>query len=412
MDIKSDYPVVIVGGGMAGASVAIALAQIGIKCGVFEAFAKDAQQQPSFDDRTVALSASSLNIFRSLSLSEKIAAVSEPIHNIHVSEQGNIGFSRIAAHDVNEKQLGAVIENWQLGKLLQQQISQLPTIDYFAPVTVETIEQNQQQARLVIRAEERLHTVTAALVVLADGARSPLRQQLHIDSEITDYQQYAIVCNVATQKGHDNWAFERFTAEGPLALLPMKKEKGHNRLSIVWSKDKAQIDEFINMPEAQFAQELERTFGARLGKITQVGKRQSFPLIQHKASSLFRGRCVLIANAAQSLHPIAGQGFNLGLRDIATLIELLQQADANHEDLGSYQLLRNYQQRRESDRERTLLVTESLARFFANDWFLLSIARNLLIKTMDITPFAKRLFAQGAMGFHYDNNRWCSREEE
>lgn len=408
------YPVVIIGGGMAGASLALALANAGIQNAVFEAVAPETNAQPGFDDRTVALSAASLNILKKLGLKKDLYSVAAPIKTIHVSDQGHCGFARIDATECGVPALGAVIENWQLGQALNQTISDQPLIEYHAPAKVVEIQQLADEATLRIELSSGTEEVKAGLVVLADGARSPLRQQLHIDAQLNDYHKSAIVCNLTTQLPHQNCAYERFTKDGPLALLPLTK----NRMALVWSKPTKEAQSLVELDEAEFATKLEEAFGARLGRITKVGSRKSFPLIQLKAETLFRGRCVLIGNAAQSLHPIAGQGFNLGLRDVADLTELLAAAKSTIEDeeslmqiVGSYQLLRQYQQKRHSDREQTLWVTESLARLFSNSWLPLSISRNLLLKVMDTAPVAKGLFASQAMGFGFNNSQMASHEE-
>lgn len=409
------YPVVIIGGGMAGASLALALANIGIENAVFEAVAPETNAQPGFDDRTVALSAASLNILNKLGLEKDLYSVAAPIKTIHVSDQGHCGLARISAQECDMPALGAVIENWQLGQALNQAISKQPLIDYHAPAKVVDIEQSADEATLRIELDSGTQQVKAGLVVLADGARSPLRQQLHIDAQINDYHKSAIVCNLTTQLPHQNCAYERFTKDGPLALLPLTK----GRMALVWSKPTKEAQSLIELDETEFAKKLEEAFGARLGRITKVGSRKSFPLIQLKAEILFRGRCVLIGNAAQSLHPIAGQGFNLGLRDVADLTELLivakQKAGKDPQALmqavGSHQLLRQYQQKRSPDREQTLWVTESLARLFSNPWLPLSISRNLLLKAMDVAPVAKGLFASQAMGFGFNNSQMASHEE-
>ncbi|MBD3667319.1 MAG: 2-octaprenyl-6-methoxyphenyl hydroxylase [Kangiella sp.] len=409
------YPVVIIGGGMAGASLALALANAGIKNAVFEAIAPETNAQPGFDDRTVALSAASLNILKKLGLEKDLYSVAAPIKTIHVSDQGHCGFARIDAAECGVPALGAVIENWQLGQALNQAISNQSLIEYHAPAKVVDIQQSADEATLRIELNGETEEVKSGLVVLADGARSPLRQQLHINAQINDFKKSAIVCNLTTQLPHQNCAYERFTQDGPLALLPLTK----NRMALVWSKPTQEANEFVALDEAKFAEKLEEAFGARLGKITKVGNRKSFPLIQLKAETLFRGRCVLIGNAAQSLHPIAGQGFNLGLRDVADLTELLATAKSSIVDdeqalmqiVGSYQLLRQYQQKRHPDREQTLRVTESLARLFSNSWLPLSISRNLLLKAMDTAPVAKGLFASQAMGFGFNNSQMASHEE-
>lgn len=402
--MKESYPVAIVGGGMAGASLALALAKRGIGCVVFEAITLSEQSQPSFDDRTVALSKASLNILANLGIAEEIARVSEAIKTIHVSEQGHIGFARLSAEECSVEQLGAVIENWQLGKVLHQAFAkQTECIDYIAPAKVLELTQSQDSAELTVEIDGQTETIEAQLVVLADGARSPLRQKLHIDSEQRDFETAAVVCNLSTQLPHRNQAFERFTADGPLALLPLSRQ----RMALVWSKPQHQAKHYVSMPEEEFAKELEKAFGARLGRITKVGKRQCFPLVQSKAETLVRGRCVLVGNAAQSLHPIAGQGFNLGLRDISVLSELV----AGVEDYGDFHVLNQYHELRQPDREQTLWVTESLARLFSNDLVPLSLTRNLLLKAMDVVPSAKSIFAQQAMGFGFKNSELAANDE-
>ncbi|AOE48883.1 2-octaprenyl-6-methoxyphenyl hydroxylase [Kangiella sediminilitoris] len=399
--VKQFYPVVIVGGGMAGASLALALAQQGIESAVFEAFEPNNQSQPSFDDRTVALSAASLNILDHLGV--PVQQVSEPIKTIHVSDKGHFGFARLSAEEAQVEQLGAVVENWQLGNTLHQKIELEQAIDYITPATVTKLQQDVSQATLTIEMEGDTAEVGAQLVVLADGARSPLRQMLHIESEVKDFNTSAIVCNLSTQLPHDNVAFERFTTDGPLALLPLTQK----RMALVWSKPRDQIDNYLSMSEKQFAKSLEDTFGARLGRITKVGERKSFPLVQQKAETLFRGRCVIIGNAAQSLHPIAGQGFNLGLRDVSVLSHFLK----NKSDYGAYEVLSEYQEMRQKDREQTLFVTESLARLFANSWAPLSLTRNLLLKFLDTSPVAKSVFAEQAMGFNFNNSELAANDK-
>lgn len=399
------YPVVIVGGGMAGASLSLALARHGIACAVFEAYAANMPSQPSFDDRTVALSAASLNILRNLGVGDDFMRVAEPIKQIHVSEQSHMGFTRLKAKDHGMEQLGAVVENWQLGKVLHKNIEQQALIDWFAPTKVLQLEQDSDKAQLTIDTADGEATVEAPLVVLADGARSPLRNSLHIESHIRDFGTSAIVCNVATQQAHQGCAYERFTVDGPLAMLPLTQ----NRMALVWSKPNDEVESYLALSEQEFATALESDFGARLGRITKVGKRFTFPLIQQQAETLFRGRCVVIGNAAQSLHPIAGQGFNLGLRDIAYLSQCL--AVVEGDDYGAYQLLRDYEHKRHADRSKTVWITESLARLFANSWAPMSISRNLMLKALDITPVAKDLFAQQAMGFNFENSELAANDE-
>ncbi len=395
-EIKSKYPIVIVGGGLVGATLAIALKQIHLEVLVIEAFAVKSQQQPSFDDRTVALSQASLQFLHKLGLYDLVSDWHQPIKKIHVSDQGHYGFARIDAQDYGFEALGSVVENWRLGQVLLSRLQQLD-IDYCCPAEVVAIEQNTEQTFLEVKQNGESKKIAAGLIMLADGARSPLRRQLHFDAEITDYQTSAIVCNIKTQQAHNDWAFERFTDQGPLALLPLN----HNRISVVWSRKNKEADELLNLDKQVFAKKLEQTFGSRLGKIVQVGQRKKFPLIQLVSGNTIKGRCLLMGNSAQSLHPIAGQGLNLALRDISALQSFFNEKLSEKQvfDPGNYTALSEYQKRRVKDRQQTINITETLARLFSNQWAPLSISRNLMLKIMDVTPVLKETFASQAMGF-------------
>ncbi|WP_251358711.1 2-octaprenyl-6-methoxyphenyl hydroxylase [Kangiella sp. TOML190] len=400
VNLESNYPLVIVGGGLVGATLAISLKAIGISPLVVEPFAIDSEQQPSFDDRSVALSLASLNALSELGLTQVLPFLN-PIHHIHVSDQGHYGFTRIHAQDYGFDELGAVVENFRLGQALISSLTQ-HGIDYCCPARVTKIEQskpenNANQALLTLVSEEQSYQVKTPLVILADGARSQLRESLAFEAKLTDFKAEAIVCNIQTQQPHQNRAFERFTNTGPLALLPLSS----NRLSVVWSQPKAEAQALLSASVSDFGKALTDVFGARLGKVTRVGRRQSFPLVQLVTDNTIKGRCLLMGNSAQSLHPIAGQGLNLAIRDIMAFQAFVatKLASDPQADLGDYQWLNQYQQARQADRQHTVWITESLARLFANDSKLLSVSRNLLMKAVDIVPIAKETLAKNAMGF-------------
>lgn len=390
---KDQYQVIIVGGGLVGATLAIALKAIGIDLLVVEAFEQNTSEQPSFDDRTVALSLSSLKILERLGLEKKINTNGEAIKNIHVSDQGHYGFSRIKSESMGLDLLGRVIENRVLGKILLDKVED-EHIEYLCPAKVTKVIATDKGKKISVEVKDEKVELDCELLILAEGARSPLKTAMGFESEVTDFNAKAIVCNIETQLPHNNWAFERFTKNGPLALLPLSR----NRLSVVWSNSEEDADDLLQISENDFSKKLEKIFGARLGSIKQVGKRVAFPLVQEVSKSTVKNNCLLIGNSAQSLHPIAGQGLNLALRDIIALQEFIEQNIIN-DSLGSLQCLIRYEKQRKSERQQTINTTETLARLFANDFAPLSFSRNLILKLLDVTPIVKETFAVKAMGF-------------
>lgn len=395
---EKDYPIAIVGGGMVGLTLAIALKNKGIGAIVLEAFPLQSTAQPSFDDRTVALSAASLDILKSLNLDKQLRSDYQPIKTIHVSDKGHYGFTRLKASEFAVEQLGAVVENWRLGQVLHDKISELG-VELVAPVDVEDIAFSSDSAKITCNAKGTKKVIKAQLVILADGARSRLKERLHFESEIVDYKKSALVCNVTPQLSHNHQAFERFTKDGPFALLPLSER----RMSLVWSVPNECVDDYLNCSQERFSSELKKVFGARLGDFVKIGKRQSFPLQQWQSYNVIKQRCMLIGNSAQALHPIAGQGFNLALRDIFALIKNIE-ASEKVVDFGDYQFLKKFAEQRRKDRDNTVRSTEALARLFSNDFLPAVFLRNLSMKAIDRLPFIKKRFAQMAMGYRENTN--------
>ncbi len=393
---KNHYQIVIVGGGLVGASLAIALDAVGIDLVVIEAFAENSNSQPSFDDKSVALSLSSLKIYQRLGLN-KVLNNAEPIKNIHISDQGHYGFTRLESEKLNQPQLGGVIENRVLGSALITELRER-AIEYCCPAKVASAKKiiKDDKDFMRIQLEGGKQSLDCDLLILAEGSRSNLKSQLGYQTEVTDFKKSALVCNITTQSPHKNWAYERFTQNGPLALLPLSD----NRMSIVWSSTPEKSKELLEMSNQSFAKELEQVFGSRLGRIDKIGKRSAFPLMQLVTSKTVSDRCLLIGNTAQQLHPIAGQGLNLALRDIEALSKKIQKLYLDKEfKLGSKNWLDEFESERVSDRLETIEATEALARLFSNPSKPLSLSRNLLMKIMDVTPIVKEAFAMKAMGF-------------
>jgi 2-octaprenyl-6-methoxyphenol hydroxylase len=399
--MKSNYDVIIVGGGMIGASLALALAPLPLSIAVIEAVPYDHQQQPSFDDRSIALSHGSALILNALGIAAQLLPQAAAIEHIHVSDRGHLGLCRLHAAEHGVNALGYVIENRVAGNVLYQAIDRLVNLDVLSPARVEAID-NQRQDRVEIRLNHHgsSRVVSARLLVAADGSHSTCARLLKIPSLRTDYQQSALICNIQTSKPHQGWAYERFTETGPLALLPLPGQ----RYSVVWSVAPDQQDSLMTCDDQAFGQALQQAFGYRAGKIIKTGRRSIYPLFSSRLQQGWDRRVVFVGNALHTGHPVAGQGFNLGLRDIACLAESLAHAifaqpDA---DIGADQLLQSYWLQRRKDIEQTLQRTDMLARAFVHQNPLLTGLRGLSLKWLDLLLPIKQLFAEQAMGLRDD----------
>lgn len=416
------YDVIIVGGGMIGASMALAFSSIvkpqqsfsnepgkpSLSIAVVDAIAFQNDTSPSFDDRSVALSYGSKKIFESLGVWSQLSSVCEPIEHIHVSDKGHMGMCRLHAEDYQQPALGYVIENRTLGQVLHQHLAQ-QDIDFFAPAEVVTVDNcgDHDEQNYSILTLQQQHSgqqqrqsfqIAAPLIVAADGAQSPMAQRLNLPKQRFDYPQMAAICNIKTSKPLNGWAFERFTNTGPLALLPLSD----HRYSVVWTFSPGERHNMESMDDECFKKALQERFGYRTGMIQQVGKRVIYPLSLQKLQRGYSQNTVFIGNALHSGHPVAGQGFNLGLRDVALLAEIVAWANHYNIRVNEPRVLEYFWQQRQKDINETLAITDSLAHLFANDNALLVMARNVSLKWLDIILPAKRQFAQKAMGLRND----------
>jgi len=389
------YDVLIVGGGMVGASLAVALRSLPLKVGLIEAVEFESSAQPSYDDRTVALSYGSKRIFETLGVWKRIEANgATAIRRIHISDRGRFGFARLSHTDAGVEALGWVVENRALGRALKDTLADCPGLTFFCPAIMEAVEYAADCAQVRIRRGERVETLTARLVVAADGGRSLVREQAGIETRRREYHQTALVTNVTPEQPHANVAYERFTDSGPLAFLPMSD----NRCAVVWSLSPERAEELLRLDDAAFLAALQERFGQRLGRFLKAGRRAAYPLARTEVMEHVRSRLALIGNAAHTVHPVAGQGFNLGLRDVATLAQVLSEAQRAGEDPGDLALLQRYAQWRRRDVWATSSFTNGLVRIFSNDLPPLSVVRNLGLVAVDLFPPAKRALLRLSMG--------------
>lgn len=393
----SHYDVVINGAGMAGAVLALSLASLTradgrpLQIAVIEAASPDLAAHPGFDARSIALAWHSRELLEGLGIWSRLAPLATPITHIHVSDRGHFGQVQMQAEEYRLPALGYVVELHPVGIALYQAMADTANIHLCCPAQIDELEQQQQQIRLVL-SDGR--TVSAGLLVAADGVQSPVRRRLGLQNERLDYGQSAVIANIETSVVPEGRAFERFTEQGPVALLPMSG----GRSSLVWCTHPEQAAAIMQLSDEDFLVRLQQLFGYRLGRLKRVGQRHLYPLVLDQLVKPWHHRCVLVGNAAHLLHPIAGQGFNLGLRDVADLVDALGSALAQGRDIGSYPVLSAYGARRQADQAATTRLTTGLALMFSNAHWPLVAGRNLGLMAMaGIRPWKDKL-AWRAMG--------------
>jgi 2-octaprenyl-6-methoxyphenol hydroxylase len=390
------FDVAIVGGGLVGASLAAALRHSPLRIALIEAFAPDAAGQPSFDERTTALGNASRRVFEALGLWQSLAPEAASIQRIHVSDAGRFGFARLDAAQFGQEALGYVVPNRVLGRELWRVLRSAQSITAFMPARLQAVEQRADHVQLSVEQAGTALTLQAKLVVAADGAQSLVRQAAGLSATQDDYDQVAVVGSVRTDQANDGTAYERFTAAGPMALLPLKVTDSAAWRTLVWAARPADADRLLQLPAEEFLREWQRAFGWRAGRGLQLGSRQRYPLALMQAAATIAPRIVLLGNAAQALHPVAGQGFNLGLRDAAELAERLT---ATGGDPGASEVLAAFDAARAADRAGVIRFTDTLVRVFSSERPLVAPARDAALLLFDLLPPAKRALSRVSLGF-------------
>ena len=395
--------VIIVGGGMVGLSLALMLAKAKIGVKLLEAIKypnyDDANLEPyhsSFDARNSALSRRTVQIYQELGLWDALQEHATPILEVNITEQGSFGKARLKAEQEKVESFGQVIENAWLGRVLLTEVKKEPLIELIDGVQVTSLTQDADHAYIEAkRAEEQLK-LQSKIVIAADGRDSFCRKALGIGASVHDYDQVAIVTTVQTSNPHGHVGFERFSPLGPLALLPLP---GEYRRSVVWPVPKGTEGEWMGDENDQhFLDALQETYGDRAGKFQKTGKRFSFPLSQVLAEKQAVGRVVLMGNAAHTIHPVAGQGFNLCMRDAYVLRRYLKEQVEKNADLGDAAMLLDYEKSRLTDQQRVIKFCDSVVRGFSNQNPFLKLIRNTGLVAFDTIPGIKPLVANYAMG--------------
>lgn len=389
----ADFDVLIVGGGLVGASLAAALAPLPLRIGVVEAVPFGKPGQPSYDDRVTALALGSQRIFERIGVWPALAGEAAPIRAVHVSERGRFAKTRLNAQELGVEALGYVLPNRAIGAALSGLLARQSNLQMLAPAKVTAVELQPLQVLVTISGDTE-HRLSTRLLIAADGAQSEIRQQLGIAARVWDYGQSALICNLSVERAEAGCACERFTAEGTAALLPL----GAERYAFIWTADRAHIEKLLALPEADFLEAAAALFNGRCGGFFKLGKRQSYPLKLVRAGAQRRARVVVLGNAAHSISPIAAQGFNLSLRDVAALADTLADAAQRAADIGAAALLDAYVKSRRRDQTGTTLFTDWLMRVFSNPLRSVGVARDAGLLGLELLPALRHAFLRRSAG--------------
>lgn len=387
------FDVIIVGGGLAGNCLALALSGSGLKIAIIEASTKEQQQHSPTGERALALAAGTIATLQTLGIWDGIQSKASAIKDIHVSDRGHFGKVRLSARKQNIPALGYVITARDIESHVASLVEKTAIYEIY-PARLVGLMSGENEVNVSLKHEEESLCISSKLLVGADGGNSSVRKLLGIAQQTTQYNQTALVTTVKTSLPHRNIAYERFTESGPLALLPV----GKNECSVVWTRSTEEADDLMSGSENDFLEALQQCFGFRLGQLNLIAPRRAFPVLLIRAERMHSGRAVIIGNAVHQLHPVAGQGFNLGLRDVVQLADSILKQHGQGKDIGAEIFLNGYVSAREKDHRLTIGFTDTLVRLFSNDWLALTAARNIGLAILDHIPVAKSLFSIHAMG--------------
>lgn len=391
--MQHDYDLIIVGGGLAGNCLALALKDTGLRIAIVEANTREQLYASPAGDRALALAAGTVMMLDVLGIWQGISHAATAIKHIHISDRGHFGKTRLSAQKEHVEALGYVIT----ARDIETHVANLVTeagIELISPARVVDLMSSDQEVCISLKKGGESFNVSAGLLVGADGGLSSVRKLLDIAQHMTEYGQTALVTTIKSTIPNKNTAFERFTASGPLALLPVAK----NHCAVVWTRTSDDANALLFGSEADFLADLQQCFGYKLGELSLIAPRRAFPLSLIRAEKMVANRAVIIGNAVHQLHPVAGQGFNLGLRDVVLLAEMLIRRHEQNRDIGSADFLKEYALSRKKDHDRTIGFTDAVVKIFSNEWLALAVARNVGLTLLDHIPVAKTLLTRHAMG--------------
>lgn len=385
------FDVIIMGGGMTGLAMANALADSSLQIAVIDHTDMDEQTLPAFDGRVCAIALGSRYILEQMGAWEEMASHAEPILDIFVHEAGGFGAVHYDHQEVGSEPMGYIVENRHTRLALQQRAKQYDFITFYAPAKVVAVTTQNAKQQVQLASGE---LIEAALLIAADGRRSFLREQAGVLTLFSDYHQTAIVATISHSEPHYGVAIERFFPSGPFAVLPMQEQ----RSSLVWVEPTEVADALMGLSKQELMPYLQEKMQGYLGEIEWVGEVSSYPLSVLYATSFVANRLAIIGDAAHGMHPIAGQGANLGFRDVEDLAKVLKEAALCGEDIGSAGVLQRYAGMRRIDAVSMLAATDGLNRLFSNDVWPIKIARNTGFSAVNHMPSLRKRFMQHAMG--------------
>jgi 2-polyprenylphenol 6-hydroxylase len=394
---SNEYDLLIVGGGMVGATIGCALGDSNLRVGIVEShIAPTGLPEEGFENRVSAITRATQRVFEGIGAWEGMVALRAfAYHHMHVWDATGSGSIDFDAAEIGEPDLGLILENRVILAALLERMAQFKNVELLCPAKVEALSRSEDGVELTL---EDGRTLNAKLIIGADGANSWVREQAGIDTTGWSYDQTAVVATIRTSLDHQQTCWQRFMPSGPLAFLPLSPHHS----SIVWSVPPERATELMALDEDEFLRELQQAFGDRLGTMEEAGPRGAFPLVLRHANSYTSHRLVLVGNAAHAIHPLAGQGLNIGVSDAAALAEILLQAQAEKQDLGEMALLRRYERWRKADNVAVMGAMDGFKRLFSNDNPALSLLRNIGMKIADRSGPAKNLMIRRAMGLSGD----------
>lgn len=393
--VKNRYDVIIVGGGIVGLTVALLLAESDKHIALLDNKGRvESFNREQYDVRVSALTPASIKLFQQLSVWDDMMALRvSPFTHMHVWDGDGRGKIEFDAASVGVNELGYIVENNVMLQVLWQRVTATEQITVLNDMRLEHLQRHEHNPNIELHSGDTI--LSAPLIIGADGAQSWLRQAAHIDITEREYQHHALVCTVKTEKTHDKTARQRFMVQGPLAFLPLDAA---NYCSIVWSSAPTHIDTLMQLSAEDFALALTEAFQSQLGAVIDVGPRAKFPLIMRHAQHYVQPGLALVGDAAHTVHPLAGQGLNLGLADAALLAELVLQDYAHKNERVQYSTLRRYERARKADNATMLAAMDGFKQLFGNDIPVIKWLRHRGLNLTDRLSFVKNLILQKAMG--------------
>lgn len=393
--MQTDYDIIVIGGGLVGTSLVVALQPLGLRIAVLEKYLPSVATQNHKDVRPLSLSYGSKVILDSIGVWSTLENQACAIDSVIISEQNRFGSTQFKAGEQNVPALGYVIPFWLLQKNLYQQAASQEGVEFIAINDLRKIECDRSGAKIQISTAMGVQTITAQLVVAADGTRSQSRDLMHIDAIWKDGNEIARTATIKLKREHDGTAYERFTKRGTLAILPLPMS---NEVRLVWTMSQSTFDELVQWDMEKWQAHLQQVFGNRIGAIESVELGKHYPLQTMLAKEQVRDAFVLLGNAAHTLYPVAAQGFNLGLRDVAVLSEVLADALCDTISLGDIVALKKYLHWRGQDQKRIIGLTRSIVHLFGLQLPMVGPFRGLGLLATDLIPSIKNRFAKRTMG--------------